>query len=49
MNVETAEKRKAVMLKARILQPVIPHSHTSPSVLSQVIVDKYVNHMPLYR
>ena len=50
MNVETAEKKgKAVMLKAGTPQPVVPHSYTSPSVLSQVIIDKYVNHMPLYR
>lgn len=37
------------MLKAGTPQPVVPHSYTSPSVLSQVIIDKYVNHMPLYR
>ena len=36
------------MLKAGTPQPVVPHSYTSPSVLSQVIIDKYVNHMPLY-
>ena len=40
---------KGVMLKAGTPQPVIPHSFTSPSVVSQVIIDKYVNHMPLYR
>lgn len=43
------KKGKAVMLKAGTPQPVVPHSYTSPSVLSQVIIDKYVNHMPLYR
>ena len=40
---------KGVMFKAGTPKPVIPHSFTSPSVVSQVIVDKYVNHMPLYR
>ncbi|WP_279161100.1 IS66 family transposase, partial [Thomasclavelia cocleata] len=40
---------KGVMLKAGTPKPAIPHSFTSPSVLSQVIIDKYVNHMPLYR
>ncbi len=40
------KKGKAVMLKAGTPQPVVPHSYTSPSVLSQVIIDKYVNHMP---
>ena len=37
------------MLKAGTPAPVIPDSFTSPSVLSQVITDKFVNHMPLYR
>ena len=27
------------MLKAGTPQPVVPHSYTSPSVLSQVIID----------
>ena len=50
MNVVIVEKRgKVVMLKAGTPAPVIPHSFTSPSVLSQVIADKFVNHMPLYR
>ncbi len=50
MNVVIVEKRgKVVMLKAGTLAPVIPHSFTSPSVLSRVITDKFVNHMPLYR
>lgn len=40
---------KDVMFKAGTPKPVIPHSYTSPSVVSQVIIDKYVNHMPLYR
>lgn len=40
---------KGVMFKAGTPNPVIPHSYTSPSVVSQVIIDKYVNHMPLYR
>ena len=40
---------KGVMFKAGTPKPVIPHSFTSSSVVSQVIVDKYVNHMPLYR
>ena len=40
---------KGVMFKAGTPKPVVPHSFTSPSVVSQVIVDKYVNHMPLYR
>lgn len=40
---------KGIMFKAGTPKPVIPHSFTSPSVLSQVIVDKYVNHVPLYR
>lgn len=43
------KKGKAVMLKAGTPQPVVPHSYTSPSVLSQVIIDKYENHIPLYR
>lgn len=43
------KKGKGVMFKAGTPKPVIPHSFTSPSVLSQVIIDKYVNHMPLYR
>lgn len=37
------------MFKAGTPKPVILHSFTSPSVLSQVIFDKYANHMPLYR
>ena len=37
------------MFKSGTPKPVIPHSFASPSVLSQVIIDKYVNHMPLYR
>ena len=40
---------KSVMFKSGTPKPVIPHSFASPSVLSQVIIDKYVNHMPLYR
>ena len=28
---------------------VIPHTFTSPVSVSQVITDKFVNHMPLYR
>ena len=43
------KRGKVVMLKAGTPAPVIPHSFTSPSVLSQVITDKFVNHMPLYR
>lgn len=43
------KRGKVVMLKAATPAPVIPHSFTSPSVLSQVITDKFVNHMPLYR
>ena len=43
------KRGKVVMLKAGTPPPVIPHSFTSPSVLSQVITDKFVNHMPLYR
>ena len=43
------KRGKGVMLKAGTPAPVIPHSFTSPSVLSQVITDKFVNHMPLYR
>ena len=43
------KRGKVVMLKAGTPAPVIPHSFTSPSALSQVITDKFVNHMPLYR
>ena len=43
------KRGKVVMLKAGTPAPVIPHSFTSPSVLSQVVTDKFVNHMPLYR
>lgn len=39
----------AHMLKAGTPSPVIPHSFASSSAVTQVIVDKYVNHMPLYR
>ena len=44
-----SKRGKVVMIKAGTPAPVIPHSFTSPSVLSQVITDKFVNHMPLYR
>lgn len=40
---------KTFMIKAGTPAPVIPHSFTSSSVLSQIVIDKYVNHMPLYR
>ena len=35
------KRGKVVMLKAGTPAPVIPHSFTSPSVLSQVITDKF--------
>lgn len=37
------------MYKAATPNPVIPHSFASSSLLAQIITDKYVNHMPLYR
>ena len=40
---------KINMLKAGTPAPVIPHSYTSPSMIAQIVSDKYVNHMPLYR
>lgn len=40
---------KTFMMKAGTPSPVIPHSFTSSSVLNQILIDKYVNHMPLYR
>lgn len=46
---ECRKKKKIFMLKAKSPNPVIPHSYTSASVLSQILIDKYVNHMPLYR
>lgn len=40
---------KVSRIKAGTPNPVIPHSYASPGALTQVIIDKYVNHMPLYR
>ena len=43
------KKGKVFMLKAATPKPVIPHSYASASAAAQIITDKYVNHMPLYR
>lgn len=40
---------KVSRIKADTPKPVIPHSYASPGALTQIITDKYVNHMPLYR
>ncbi len=37
------------MVKPAVPQPVIPHSFASPSLVSHVMVGKYVNAVPLYR
>lgn len=37
------------MYKAGTPNPVIPHSYASPSAVAQIMTDKFVNHMPLYR
>lgn len=42
-------KETKFMMKAGTPAPVIPHSYASPSIVAQVITDKFVNHMPLYR
>lgn len=43
------KNNKVSRIKAGTPNPVIPHSYASPSALTQIITDKYVNHMPLYR
>lgn len=37
------------IVKPAVPQPVIPHSFASPSLVSHVMVGKYVNAVPLYR
>ena len=46
---QEVKNNKVSRIKAGIPNPVIPHSYASPSALTQIITDKYVNHMPLYR
>ena len=37
------------LLKAETAPSVMPHLYTSPSIIAQIVIDKYVNHMPLYK
>ena len=43
------KNNKVSIIKAGTPSPVIPHSYASSSAVTQIIIDKYVNHMPLYR
>lgn len=43
------KNHKVSRIKAGTPNPVIPHSYASPSAVTQIIIDKDVNHMPLYR
>lgn len=43
------KNNKVCIIKAVIPGSVIPHSYASSSAVTQIIIDKYVNHMPLYR
>lgn len=51
MNAATAEREERLSCLKQVHRHLLflIHSFTSPSVLSQVITDKFVNHMPLYR
>jgi transposase len=43
------ESDEAVILKSQVPEPVIQNSIASPSTVAQVIYQKYVNAIPLYR
>lgn len=43
------KNNKVSIIKAGVPNPVIPHSYASSSAVTKIIIDKYVNHMPLYR